>query len=663
MTLLQMSLSGGCVILAALLLRALARNRLPGWTFSILWSIAWLRLMLPVALPSRLSVWALLQRWMAAAKSAQVTAATPSLAASPLPADAAIEAPRAAIAAASAHSAAARSALSLWTLIWLLGMLLCLSALCASYLRWRRVFRKSAIVDNAFTRSWLASHPLRRRLSVRVSSAISAPLTYGVLRPVILLPEDTDWADEETLDCALAHEYAHIRRLDALTKPLLALAPCVHWFNPLAWAMWILANRDIELACDDAALRRLGANSRRAYALALLKLEERRGNPAAFAAFSRNAIEERIGTIMKHRRIKLPALLLAILLMFGVTAAFATTAPEGSAVEDATADEVDYSVYEPFGLVYAGDAGDTYRTNYSYNGQTVRFFYDPVTGANFTNFKTGAVDVEAVYEDGRLTGLKECSQEDYDRRTERFERAFGKAAASAPGDAAQEMPAAAAGRASEEEDWLKEYEPLGVNYGAESGKWLYNGAPIRVLIDPEAETVFRSDDGTVRLAALRNDAGEVYALEELTESEASQLMLAMDPQGASTAVEAALLPGDAEMTETALTRLAANHPEMAAWARAQYPDTVWWTVEGYVARMEERQQSLRSAEGAVIGWNSDGAVTVTPEAIEAAREEDEGILSLLAGGWLISKSIGGDENLYTRIDPTEWESNRSGGMS
>lgn len=652
MTLLQMSLSGGCVILAAILLRALARNRLPGWTFSALWGAAWLRLMLPVALPSRLSAWALARRWMAAATPTPVTP--------PLSTETVVEAPRAlqTLRTVNPTLSAPQGTLSVWTLIWFIGMLLCLSALCASYLRWRRAFRKSAIVDNSFTRAWLAAHPLRRRLSVRVSSAISAPLTYGVLRPVILLPEDTDWADEETLSCALAHEYAHIRRLDALRKPLLALAPCAHWFNPLAWAMWVLANRDIELACDGAAIRRLGADSRRAYALALLKLEERRGNPAAFAAFGRNAIEERIGAIMKHRRIKLPALLLAILLVFGVTAAFATTAPGSAAMEDAAADEADYSVYEPFGLVYAGNAGDTYRTNYTYGGQTVRFFYDPVTGANFTNFKTGAVDVEAVYEDGRLIGLKECSQEDYDRRTERFERAFGKAAASAPGDAAQEMPAEVAGTASEEDDWLKEYESLGVTRDAESGKWLYDGAPIRALIDPEAEAVFRSDDGTVRLAALRDGAGEVCALEELTESEANQLMRALNPQGASTAVEAAS-PSDAEMTETALTRLAANHPEMAAWVRAQYPDAVWWTVEAYAAQMEERQQSLRSEEGRVIGWNSDGAVTITPETIEEARAEDGEILSLLADGWLISKSIGGDENLYTRIDPAEWESNRS----
>ena len=74
----------------------------------------------------------------------------------------------------------------------------------------------------------------------------------------------------------LEHELVHIRRLDALWKPLLALTACVHWFNPLAWAMYVLANRDMELRCDEAVIRRFGADSRSAYALALLSMEENR---------------------------------------------------------------------------------------------------------------------------------------------------------------------------------------------------------------------------------------------------------------------------------------------------------------------------------------------------------------------------------------------------
>ena len=80
---------------------------------------------------------------------------------------------------------------------------------------------------------------------------ISSPLTYGILHPVILLPRQNLSLPQETLDCILTHEYVHIRRFDCLLKLLLTAALCLHWLNPLVWVMYLLANRDIELCCDE----------------------------------------------------------------------------------------------------------------------------------------------------------------------------------------------------------------------------------------------------------------------------------------------------------------------------------------------------------------------------------------------------------------------------
>ena len=57
---------------------------------------------------------------------------------------------------------------------------------------------------------------------------------------------------------------------------LLIAAACVHWFNPLVWAMYVLANRDLELSCDETVLRRFGGDVRGAYARVLIRMEERR---------------------------------------------------------------------------------------------------------------------------------------------------------------------------------------------------------------------------------------------------------------------------------------------------------------------------------------------------------------------------------------------------
>lgn len=72
------------------------------------------------------------------------------------------------------------------------------------------------------------------------------------------------------------HEYVHIRRFDCLLKLLLTAALCLHWLNPLVWVMYLLANRDIELCCDEVVLPRMGLEKRSVYAMTLIDLEEQK---------------------------------------------------------------------------------------------------------------------------------------------------------------------------------------------------------------------------------------------------------------------------------------------------------------------------------------------------------------------------------------------------
>lgn len=141
------------------------------------------------------------------------------------------------------------------------------------------------------------------------------------------MPKTADWTDKETLDYVLGHEYEHIRRFDAVTKLVLTSALCVHWFNPMVWIMYILANRDIELSCDEAVIRRFGERTKSAYAMTLIRMEETRSGLSPLCNnFSKNAIEERIVAIMKTKKTSLVALIVAIGLIAGVTTTFATSA-------------------------------------------------------------------------------------------------------------------------------------------------------------------------------------------------------------------------------------------------------------------------------------------------------------------------------------------------
>jgi bla regulator protein blaR1 len=80
-------------------------------------------------------------------------------------------------------------------------------------------------------------------------------VTWGIVYPVVLLPDDADSWPEERRRFVLVHEMAHVKRLDALTQLAGQLALALFWFDPLMW----VANRRMQLerehACDDYVLR------------------------------------------------------------------------------------------------------------------------------------------------------------------------------------------------------------------------------------------------------------------------------------------------------------------------------------------------------------------------------------------------------------------------
>ena len=322
MKLLQMSLAGGVMILVITVIRALAIERLPKKTFLALWAAALARLLAPVSLPSALSIYSLLARRAPAAAEWTAVPALPDLP---------VAAETAAAAAAQQTASAPAAQPPVWMIVWAVGAAVCAVVFAVAYGRCCREFRASFPVENDVIRRWLQSHPLRRTIAIRQSGRISSPLTFGVLRPVILMPKKTDWTDETALRYVLEHEFVHIQRFDVLSKLLLIAAVCVHWFNPLVWVMYVLANRDLELSCDETVLRRFGGDVRAAYARVLIRMEAARGGFAPLCNhFGKNAIEERITAIMKTKRITIVSLGLAALLVAGTVTVFATSAQGGT---------------------------------------------------------------------------------------------------------------------------------------------------------------------------------------------------------------------------------------------------------------------------------------------------------------------------------------------
>ena len=314
-----MSFSGAGLILAIIVVRAVAIDKFPKKTFLFLWSIVLVRLLIPFTIPSSLSVYSLV--------NPNSYEETPLSNMVPIISEGQLES---AGEDGQVHQFAVQTPyVSVWHVIWCIGVVLCIAFFALFYLCWLLRFKTAHLVRNSNVEQWLNAHRLKRSISIRQSDSIDAPLTYGLFRPVILMPKDTDWENTGQLQYILMHEYVHICRFDTATKLISTLAVCIHWFNPLVWVMYLLFNRDLELSCDESVVRRFGMASRSAYANMLISMEAKKSGLMPFYNnFSKTAIEERVTSIMRIRKVSLFTILIAVIMIIGITATFATSAAE-----------------------------------------------------------------------------------------------------------------------------------------------------------------------------------------------------------------------------------------------------------------------------------------------------------------------------------------------
>ena len=162
----------------------------------------------------------------------------------------------------------------LLTIVWLGGVGLVLIVIIQAS---RRLARGAAAARPIADESWgalvtdvsraLGSH---RSIQLLQNAHDSVPVTWGLLRPRVLLPAcATQWS-EERKRLVLAHELAHVHRADWFVHLAAKLACAVYWFNPLFWMAYSRLCQESEQACDDAVLS-LGVD-RRDYATHLLEI-------------------------------------------------------------------------------------------------------------------------------------------------------------------------------------------------------------------------------------------------------------------------------------------------------------------------------------------------------------------------------------------------------
>lgn len=297
--LLNRAVAATLLILAVCVYRALS-PKAPKWTRLFLWALAGLRLCLPFSIRS---AWSLVPSEKILDYETAQYAAKPEITSG-------IAALNRAVNPAFGESFAATPAasvnpLQVWMhlagLVWAIGVLALLLAALVSVWKLRRRVQAS----------------IELQKGVRLCDAIDTPFLLGLFRPTVYLPSQLS---QQERDVVLAHEAAHKTHGDCVWKGLGYGILCVYWFYPPVWLGYALFCRDLELACDERAVKRLSLEEKKRYASVLLSCSVPRGSfPVCPLAFGEVGVKERVKRVLDKKPAKaLIALALAVCLVIGV---------------------------------------------------------------------------------------------------------------------------------------------------------------------------------------------------------------------------------------------------------------------------------------------------------------------------------------------------------
>ncbi|MBR2047746.1 MAG: hypothetical protein IKC09_05310 [Oscillospiraceae bacterium] len=303
------SISASWLILAVVGLRLLLKKA-PKSVNVMLWGLVALRLLFPFSVESTLSL----------IPSAQTiplnigTTAAPAIHSGFPALNSAINPilQQTAPALAGTPSSPIRITLELLSDLWLVGVVIMVLYTSFSYLILYRKLATAVILrDNLYQ-----------------CEEVSSPFVLGLIHPRIYLPYSME---AESLSHVIAHEQAHILRRDHWWKPLGFLLLTIHWFNPILWLAYILLCRDIELACDEKVISRLGDEARADYSQALLECSiNRRMIAACPLAFGEVGVKERVKNVMNYRKPGFWIMVIALIACIATAAAFLTNPPSPS---------------------------------------------------------------------------------------------------------------------------------------------------------------------------------------------------------------------------------------------------------------------------------------------------------------------------------------------
>ncbi|MGN0636886.1 MAG: M56 family metallopeptidase [Huintestinicola sp.] len=298
-TVLNMSITGTYIAAAIMLIR-LFMKKLPKKYSYALWSILGIRLLCPFSFSSAASLFNLIRP---ETTESRMTYIPEDISHSPSPA-VTISIPQVNEAINNSLPAPVpeysadpmQIIMSVCSVIWLIGVGAMLIYTAVSFIRVNRLVRDSEhLRDNIY-----------------LCENIGSPFVFGYLRPRIYIPAGVSEKDTEYI---AAHENTHIRRGDHFIKLLATAALSIHWFNPMIWLSYRLMSRDMELSCDERAVRSFEGDVRREYANALLNMSLRQNRLYGLLGFGETGIKSRIKGVLSLKKPTVIATISAVILL------------------------------------------------------------------------------------------------------------------------------------------------------------------------------------------------------------------------------------------------------------------------------------------------------------------------------------------------------------
>ena len=303
LTVFNMSISAGWIVLAVLLLRLLLR-RAPKWIAVLLWGVVAIRLVCPIAIESVVSLIPSAETIspQVLIENPQIHTGFPALnyAINPIIQESTVTvAPEKSI-------NVLQLLVQVFSKVWAVGMVAMLLYAIISYILVKRKIGTAVIL----------------RENIYQCEGIGTPFVLGIVKPKIYLPFPVS---EQDAFHVIAHERAHICRKDHWWKPLGFLVLALHWFNPLMWLAYILLCRDIELACDEKVVKEWDVERKADYSQALLACSVGRRRIAACPlAFGESGVKGRIRSVLQYKKPTVWVIAAALLVSAVVAVCFLT---------------------------------------------------------------------------------------------------------------------------------------------------------------------------------------------------------------------------------------------------------------------------------------------------------------------------------------------------